>query len=419
MKRLLILMLLLCLLLPCLPALGEATRAQITIDGGAYDDRVKLRDRPGTDGAVLGQYFAHTLVEVLEAGNTWSRVRIGGAREGYMMSKFLSYDIGEDAAANEGIPGSVHSGTQADGTLTLYSAPAADASALLSMPAGAFYVRVLGTIDENWLHIRCENGQTGERVSGFASILHITQTENMSTAVVDTGDAAQKLNLREKPEGNARVIARFFSGAAVYLLFDNHVNGDGWTHVLSGDITGYMKSDLLDQSSGGTHAFALPLIAPKRADAPLYAAYNDNTPCAALPGNARFCVACERGERYLLRLETNEPYAYQYVWAEKADIRPVTRSARVAASAARETVLYWRDGDGRLNASATVLKGAQMYVYGSYNPSSGAVSAQYIEPMDEYLQVEAYVQADNETWYSGVYVKSADVDYDRALLYAR
>ena len=130
-------------------------------------------------------------------------------------------------------------------------------------------------------------------------------------------------------------------------------------------------------------------------------------------------MACERGERYLLRLETNEPYAYQYVWAEKADIRPVTRSARVAASAARETVLYWRDGDGRLNASATVLKGAQMYVYGSYNTSSGAVSAQYIEPMDEYLQVEAYVQADNETWYSGVYVKSADVDYDRALLYAR
>lgn len=63
-------------------------------------DRLHLRDKAGTSGQSLGQYFNGTQVEILSGGEDvnllnwqsssgWYRVRVDG-KEGYMMTKFVS-----------------------------------------------------------------------------------------------------------------------------------------------------------------------------------------------------------------------------------------------------------------------------------------------------------------------------------------
>lgn len=50
---------------------------------------VKMRARPSTASGVYWEVPINTEVTVLEAGDTWTRIKTGG-HEGYMMSKFLT-----------------------------------------------------------------------------------------------------------------------------------------------------------------------------------------------------------------------------------------------------------------------------------------------------------------------------------------
>ncbi len=68
---------------------------------GGELDRVKLRDRPSTNGEVLGKYFSGVFAEVLERKGDWWRVRVDD-REGFMMRKFLTTETGEDDLRDEG-----------------------------------------------------------------------------------------------------------------------------------------------------------------------------------------------------------------------------------------------------------------------------------------------------------------------------
>ncbi|GHU77121.1 hypothetical protein AGMMS49992_24120 [Clostridia bacterium] len=51
-------------------------------------DRLNLRQQPDKNSTALGRYFNGTIVEMLEKGDDWCRVRVDG-KEGYMMSQYL------------------------------------------------------------------------------------------------------------------------------------------------------------------------------------------------------------------------------------------------------------------------------------------------------------------------------------------
>lgn len=56
-----------------------------TVKGGGLN----LRQTPSLDAKVLGQYWTGTWVEILDKGDTWCKVSVGG-KSGYMMTKFLN-----------------------------------------------------------------------------------------------------------------------------------------------------------------------------------------------------------------------------------------------------------------------------------------------------------------------------------------
>lgn len=57
-------------------------------------DRLHLRAKPDKGAASLGKYYNGTPVEVLEKGDTWTQVHVGGVT-GWMMTEYLAF--GEDA----------------------------------------------------------------------------------------------------------------------------------------------------------------------------------------------------------------------------------------------------------------------------------------------------------------------------------
>ena len=75
--------------------LAEATAALDT-DGWATPnnpdpaDRLHLREQPDKGSRSLGKYYNGAPVQVLERGDDWTRVRVGGV-EGYMMTRYLAF----------------------------------------------------------------------------------------------------------------------------------------------------------------------------------------------------------------------------------------------------------------------------------------------------------------------------------------
>lgn len=57
-----------------------------TVKGGGLN----LRQTASLQAKVLGQYGTGTWIEVVEKGDTWSKVKVAG-KEGYMMTKYLNF----------------------------------------------------------------------------------------------------------------------------------------------------------------------------------------------------------------------------------------------------------------------------------------------------------------------------------------
>ena len=64
-------------------------------------------------------------------------------------------------------------------------------------------------------------------------------------AVVANPNAADRLNLREKPDTDSKTLGRFYSGTPVTVHSEKTVGYQTWARVTVGEITGYMLSDYL------------------------------------------------------------------------------------------------------------------------------------------------------------------------------
>ena len=64
-------------------------------------------------------------------------------------------------------------------------------------------------------------------------------------AVVANPNAADRLNLREKPDTDSKTLGRFYSGTPVTVHSERTVGYQTWARVTVGEMTGYMLSDYL------------------------------------------------------------------------------------------------------------------------------------------------------------------------------
>ena len=230
------------------PALAQNT-AYVCLPANKAQERVKLREAPNTGARILGQYFNGVAVEILDAQGDWSHISIGGY-EGYMMTKFLTRSEENTAFDTFGYARF----PEEDGKLTVYQSPQSGAE-IVDRIDGA--LDVLGTVGEDWLHMRCrvlideeDSFAAAPGAYGFVDSRAVTKTENLATVRVDTGKADERLNLRAAPEKGGDVLAKLYSGAELSVLFDDHPFGDGWQRVRAGDLCGYVMDEFLDDSSG-------------------------------------------------------------------------------------------------------------------------------------------------------------------------
>ena len=215
-------------------------------------DRLNLRAEPRKDALSLGKYYSGVAVELLgETQNGYVKVRIDPF-EGWMDASYLATagDVSEFAA----IPQTTVTATSAN----LRAQPSYSAEVLTRVGEGVT-VWVLGVRDDGWLHVDTGRmgfmradlvsdefsfhkgtaaGVTGGGQGGSSGV-----TGAAGTAVVSNPDPKTRLNLREKPNGDAGVLGKYFSGTVVTLLEEPK---DGWVRVqIAGTATGYMQTDYL------------------------------------------------------------------------------------------------------------------------------------------------------------------------------
>ncbi len=344
MKRFLVFVLAAAVLCAASAAFAQAATEAITFNLGGDLDRVKLRAAPSTDAAVLGQYFAFVKTEVLAEDGEWWRVRIGD-REGYMMSRFLTKDVPDNDTFVQGQSGRVCTGNASE---PLYAAPTTDASVLTVMDAGNLYV--LGTVNGDWLHVlyRAEGAQP---VTGYASGADIAMTENLATVAVNTGSETARLNLRALPSQSAVSLGLFFSGTEMDRLFDDHVNGDGWTLVRIGGLVGYATDTFLTSADEGGLAYRPPLSGTKYASVPVFDGPYAQEASDSVTERDVFAVLGVCGARYYIRVLTGEAERFGYV--ESKDVRGVTASVHTGGTLKHDQVLYDQDGNGDIVPSDT------------------------------------------------------------------
>lgn len=377
MKRFLVLLIL--MLLPCW-AFGETLRVY---QNTGSEDRVKLRESPG--GRVIGQYYNDVLATPLERENGWTRISIGG-HEGWMMSEFLlpadAEWLEENDWRGQGMTGALWEGE--GGILPIFSEPDSQSEALLHLSSAR--IEVLATINDDWLHVR-HTAMDSTVTYGYASAWHITYTDNQAGADVDTGDAAERLNLRDAPSRTGRKISELYSGTRVLFLFDDHMNGDGWSKVRVGEWTGYVNSEYLNYSSAGVLAYEPPL-----------GLLEDGRPVQVLGVDSSEVLVKPLGGRNTKIVSRSSVSCY----------------TPKSASTAGVTICAAQLTDSRGEPLYALPAGHSVHIYGSRNQDTGYAAYGCIHPGDTHLYVDMEIPG-STTWTSG-YVPITCVRYDPLLL---
>ncbi|MBQ8201629.1 MAG: SH3 domain-containing protein [Clostridia bacterium] len=204
------------------------------VQGGALN----LRETASLSAKVLGQFPTGTLVEIVEHGETWHKVEVGG-KSGYMMAKFLN-------TAEKELTAVVRTNTGIG--LNLREEPSMSGSIITSVKnGGSVTVLQKGTV---WSRVSVD-GTEGFMSTAFLRFGSSTGSGSTSStgkiAVVTNPKETQVLNLRQSPSLDAKVLDYYYNGTEVTIL----KAGSTWhkVQVEDGKI-GYMMAKFLKVTEG-------------------------------------------------------------------------------------------------------------------------------------------------------------------------
>ena len=225
-KRLLTAML--SLSLAAAPLCASQASEYATVKGGGLN----LRQTASLDAKVLGQYWTGTWVEILEAGETWSKVKVDG-KVGYMMSKYL----------NNGATGSVlYVRTNTGIGLNLRQGPSMDSAIITSFPINtAVTVLQRGT---NWHKVQVSD-KTGYMATRYLvsskAPSYTKPVDKPFTATLKNINGGSVVNFRLYPGMKTKVLKVVPVGTKVTVL----EMGENWSKVELDGQRGYVSTYFL------------------------------------------------------------------------------------------------------------------------------------------------------------------------------
>ncbi len=206
---------------------GQASE-YATVKGGGLN----LRQTASLDAKVLGQYWTGTWVEILEAGGTWSKVKVDG-KVGYMMSKYL----------NNGATGSVlYVRTNTGIGLNLRQGPSMDSAIITSFPINtAVTVLQRGT---NWHKVQVSD-KTGYMATRYLvsskAPSYTKPVDKPFTATLKNINGGSVVNFRLYPGMKTKVLKVVPVGTKVTVL----EMGENWSKVELDGQRGYVSTYFL------------------------------------------------------------------------------------------------------------------------------------------------------------------------------
>ena len=210
------------------PILGASAAEYAAVKGGGLN----LRQTASLDAKVLGQFWTGTWVEILEKGDTWHKVNVGG-KTGYMMAKYLDMDVSGATLyvrTNTGIG------------LNLRNGPSMDAGILTSFPIDT-PVTVIQKGD-GWHKVKVDG------IEGYMSSKYLAAQKAPSyTKPVETPYEAKLVNIN----GGSVVNFRLYPGMKTKVLRTVPVGtkvtvletGENWSKVMLDGQTGYVSTYFL------------------------------------------------------------------------------------------------------------------------------------------------------------------------------
>ena len=212
------------------PMMAMAETAQSAlVKGGALN----LRETASLSAKVLGQFPTGTLVEIVESGDEWHKVEVGG-KSGYMMAKYLSTEKKDTVATvrtNTGIGLNLREEPGMDGAIIASYKPGMKVTVLQK---GAAWSRVAVDGKEGFMATQYLNFSSGSSSSG--------STATGKIALVNNPKDTQVLNLRQTASLDAKVLNYYRNGVKVTIL----QSGDTWHKVQVEDgRIGYMMAKFL------------------------------------------------------------------------------------------------------------------------------------------------------------------------------
>lgn len=206
---------------------GQASE-YATVKGGGLN----LRQTASLDAKVLGQYWTGTWVEILEAGKTWSKVKVNG-KVGYMMSKYL----------NNGAAGSVlYVRTNTGIGLNLRQGPSMDSAIITSFPINTA-VTVLQR-GNNWHKVQVSD-KTGYMATRYLvsskAPSYTKPVDKPFTATLKNINGGSVVNFRLYPGMKTKVLKVVPVGTKVTVL----EMGENWSKVELDGQRGYVSTYFL------------------------------------------------------------------------------------------------------------------------------------------------------------------------------
>ena len=220
---------------------GSGTSGSIAVVQNPAGTRfLNLRAQPSYTAEVLDIFYNGEVCTVLSMQTDgWvyvTAVKNGQTLRGYFRTEYLSFTGGSAESAT--VNTSVNGGT--GGSLNLRSAPSTNASVVRQIPNGAS-VSVLLKGNSWWaISYGGDSGFASASFLGGGSGGNVPVSGN---AVVQTGNSG-RLNLREQPNSNAKILGRYENGTMVSVL----QRGTAWCYVQVAGQTGYMMTKYLSLS---------------------------------------------------------------------------------------------------------------------------------------------------------------------------
>ncbi|MGN0778461.1 MAG: SH3 domain-containing protein [Aristaeellaceae bacterium] len=216
--------------------IGEQTAPDITPAADTVmvhtgNGSLNLRETPDSNARVLVSIADGTVLERLQAGTSWTKVRYD-RYTGYVMTKYLQ-QVTSSGGDTQAAAMYARVSTTDGGGLNLRQSQSTSAPVLVTIPNGtALNVLEKGDV---WCRVQ-HQGQEGYVMTRYLTFGSAAMPEGKTGWILPDLDGG--VNLRSMPDISGQVLAVLAPGTALNVTLD----GETWSVVTAGGQTGYVMS---------------------------------------------------------------------------------------------------------------------------------------------------------------------------------